>query len=63
MHARPVASSKLQDILLGQTPRGAGFRQPLILKEWEEVKPIIWQLNPSASLEFLQEIPVPTHLL
>jgi hypothetical protein len=28
-------------------PRGAAFRQPLILKKWEEVEPIIQTLNAS----------------
>jgi len=32
-------------------PRGAEFRQPLILKKWEEVEGIIRKLNPSISVE------------
>lgn len=44
-------------------PRGAKFRQALILKEWEEVKLIIWELNPGASLEFLQETTLPPPLV
>lgn len=34
--------------------RGGAFRQPLILKGWEEVKEIILALNPNASLNSLQ---------
>jgi hypothetical protein len=44
-------------------PRGARFRQPLILKEWEEVEPIILQLNPNASFGSLQGISVPPPLV
>jgi len=40
-------------------PRGGHFRQPLILKEWEEIEPIIRALNPSVSMESLQEISIP----
>jgi len=44
-------------------PGGAGFRQPLILKEWEGVEPIILELNPNASLELLQGISIPPALV
>lgn len=40
-------------------PPGGHFRQPLILKEWEEIEPIIRALNPSVSIESLQEISIP----
>jgi hypothetical protein len=33
---------------------GAEFRQPVILKKWDEVEPIIRELNPSASVELLK---------
>jgi hypothetical protein len=39
--------------------RGGHFRQPLIPKEWEEIEPIIRALNPSVSMESLQEISIP----
>ena len=53
-------------------PRGGQFRQPLILKEWEEIEPIIRSLNPNAPIESLRgdfvfpsfektEISSPTH--
>lgn len=34
--------------------RGGVFRQPLILKGWQEIKEIILSLNPNAPLNFLQ---------
>ena len=37
---------------------GAHFRQPLFLKKWEEIEPIIRTLNPSVSIESLQEIEI-----
>lgn len=37
----------------------AGFRQPLILKKWEEIKPLIQSLNPNVSIESLEKISVP----
>jgi hypothetical protein len=40
-------------------PRGGHFRQPLILKEWGEIESIIRALNPSVSMESLQEISIP----
>jgi len=41
--------------------RGGGdFRQPLILKEWEEIQPIIKALNPNVSTELLRDISLPT---
>ncbi|MBC7263716.1 MAG: EVE domain-containing protein [Chloroflexi bacterium] len=39
-------------------PRGGEFRQPLILKEGEEVEPIIQALNPNVSMELLREISI-----
>jgi len=38
----------------------AGFRQPLILKKWEEVKSLIKALNPDVALEALEKISVHT---
>lgn len=40
-------------------PGGGIFRQPLILKKWEEIDPIIRELNPSVSIDSLQEISIP----
>lgn len=40
-------------------PRGGHFRQPLILKKWEDIEPIIRALNPSVSIGSLQEISIP----
>jgi hypothetical protein len=37
----------------------AGFRQPLILKKWEEIKPLIQALNPKVAIETLEKISVP----
>ena len=37
-------------------PGGGSFRQPLILKNWEEVEPLIHALNPNVSTESLQRI-------
>ena len=37
----------------------AGFRHPLILKRWEEIKPLIQALNPNVALESLEIIYVP----
>lgn len=39
--------------------RGAIFRQPLILRKWEEIEPIIQELNPGVSIESLQKISIP----
>jgi len=40
---------------------GAGqFRQPLILKKWKDIEPIICALNPDASVKLLQEMSIPT---
>jgi len=36
-----------------------GFRQPLILKEWEEIKPLIQALNPNAPAELMKDISLP----
>ena len=35
----------------------AGFRLPLILKMWEEIKPVILALNPKADIKSLEKIP------
>ncbi len=41
--------------------RGGGeFRQPLILKDWDEIQPIIKELNPNVSTELLRGISLPT---
>jgi hypothetical protein len=40
-------------------PRGALFRQPLIIKKWVEIEPIIQALNPSVSKRMLEEISIP----
>ena len=40
-------------------PKGGSFRQPLILKNWEDVKPLIQALNPKVSLDSLHEISIP----
>jgi hypothetical protein len=41
--------------------RGGGeFRQPLIFREWEEIEPIISELNPSASIKSLRETSILT---
>lgn len=34
---------------------GGEFRQPLIFREWEEIEPIINELNPSASIKSLRD--------
>ena len=36
-----------------------GFRQPLILREWEDIKPLIQALNPNAPAELMKEISLP----
>ncbi len=36
-------------------PGGGSFRQPLILKSWDEIKPIIDYLNPGAAEDILNE--------
>lgn len=41
-------------------PGGAHFRQPLFLMQGEDVDPIIQELNPSASVKSLQEVPIST---
>jgi hypothetical protein len=40
-------------------PGGGSFRQPLILKNWEDVKPLIQALNPNISMDSLNEISIP----
>jgi len=37
----------------------SGFRQPLILKKWEEIKPIIQALNPNVEIELLRKTSEP----
>jgi hypothetical protein len=39
-------------------PGGAEFRQPLILRKWEEIKPIIQTINPNFIEASLQELPI-----
>lgn len=41
-------------------PAGGMFRQPVILKDWGEIEPIIQELNPSVSTDVLREISLPT---
>ena len=40
-------------------PKGGSFRQPLILKNWEDVKPLIQALNPTISMDSLNGISIP----
>jgi hypothetical protein len=44
-------------------PPGGMFRQPLILKNREEIEPIIQALNPAATLELLQDVSESTRLM